>query len=166
MAPAGKRAHGPALLDELLWTMVRQRWALLARGVPKKLTLTLDSTVVVRYGHKQAGAELGYNPKKRGRRSHHPHALTVYGEAGSARSGPPGDPRSGKATGQQTWASTRPAASPTEDRLPAGTRSNAAERGGSSLDVSAAGSRGREGLDSRFVSEQGSQRAKPCYSKD
>ena len=52
--------------------MVRQRWALLARGVPKKLTLTLDSTVVVRYGHTQAGAELGYNPKKRGRRSHHP----------------------------------------------------------------------------------------------
>ena len=60
------------LLDELLWRMVRQRWALRARGVPKKLTLTLDSTVVVRYGHKQAGAELGYNPKKRGRRSHHP----------------------------------------------------------------------------------------------
>ena len=60
------------LLDELLWRMVRQRWALLARGVPKKLTLTLDSTVVVRYGHTQAGAELGYNPKKRGRRSHHP----------------------------------------------------------------------------------------------
>ena len=60
------------LLDELLWRMVRQRWAPRARGVPKKLTLTLDSTVVVRYGHKQAGAELGYNPKKRGRRSHHP----------------------------------------------------------------------------------------------
>ena len=60
------------LLDELLWRMVRQRWALLACGVPKKLTLTLDSTVVVPYGHKQAGAELGYNPKKRGRRSHHP----------------------------------------------------------------------------------------------
>ena len=65
------------LLDELLWSMVRQRWALLARGVPKKLTLTMDSTVVVRYGHKQAGAELGYNPKKRGRRSHHPLAAFV-----------------------------------------------------------------------------------------
>ena len=60
------------LLDELLWRMVRQRWALLARGVPKKLTLTLDSTVVARYGHKHARAELGYNPKKRGRRCHHP----------------------------------------------------------------------------------------------
>ena len=52
--------------------MVRQRWALLAGGVPRKLTLMLDSTVVVRYGEKQAGAEVGYNPKKRGRPSHHP----------------------------------------------------------------------------------------------
>jgi len=59
------------LLDELLWRMVRQRWAL-AGGAPKKLTLMMDSTVVVRYGRKQAGAERGYNPKKRGRPSHHP----------------------------------------------------------------------------------------------
>ena len=59
------------LLDDLLWRMVRQRWAL-ARGAPKKLTLVMDSTVVVRYGLKQAGAERGYNPKKRGRPSHHP----------------------------------------------------------------------------------------------
>ena len=59
------------LLDELLWRMVRQRWAL-AGGAPKKLTLVMDSTVVVRYGKKQAGAERGYNPKKRGRPSHHP----------------------------------------------------------------------------------------------
>jgi hypothetical protein len=34
--------------------------------------LVLDSTVVQRYGLKQAGAEKGYNPKKRGRPSHHP----------------------------------------------------------------------------------------------
>ena len=60
------------LLDELLWRMVRQRWALRTGGVPKKLTLMLDSTVVVRYGQKQAGAAKGYNPKKRGRPSHHP----------------------------------------------------------------------------------------------
>lgn len=68
-----RRASGRMvpLLDEFLWRMVRQRWAL-AGGVPKKLTLMLDSTVVVRYGQKQAGAEKGYNPKKRGRRSHHP----------------------------------------------------------------------------------------------
>ena len=59
------------LLDKVLWTMVRRRWALAGR-VPKKLTLLLDSTVVVRYGLKQAGAERGYNPKKRGRPSHHP----------------------------------------------------------------------------------------------
>ena len=59
------------LLDKVLWTMVRRRWALGGR-VPKKLTLLLDSTVVVRYGLKQAGAERGYNPKKRGRPSHHP----------------------------------------------------------------------------------------------
>ena len=59
------------LPDKVLWTMVRRRWALGGR-VPKKLTLLLDSTVVVRYGLKQAGAERGYNPKKRGRPSHHP----------------------------------------------------------------------------------------------
>jgi len=34
--------------------------------------LVLDSHVAVRYGEKQAGAEKGYNPKKPGRRSHHP----------------------------------------------------------------------------------------------
>ena len=51
--------------------MVRRRWAL-GGGVPERLTLLVDSTVVVRYGLKQAGAEWGYNPKKRGRASHHP----------------------------------------------------------------------------------------------
>ena len=59
------------LLDALLWHMVRRRWAL-AGGAPSGLTLVIDSTVVVRYGKKQAGAEVGYNPKKRGRPSHHP----------------------------------------------------------------------------------------------
>lgn len=59
------------LLDALLWYMVRRRWAL-AGGAPKRMTLVVDSTVVVRYGRKQAGAEVGYNPKKRGRPSHHP----------------------------------------------------------------------------------------------
>ena len=48
------------LVDELLWHVVRQRWRL--GGVPRALTLTLDSTVSVRYGRKQAGAERGYNP--------------------------------------------------------------------------------------------------------
>ncbi len=59
------------LLDELLWHVVRRRWTAVG-GVPKRLTLILDSTVSVRYGLKQAGAERGYNPKKPGRPSHHP----------------------------------------------------------------------------------------------
>lgn len=59
------------LLDELLWYVVRRRWAATG-GAPKALTLILDSTVAVRYGEKQAGAERGYNPKKPGRPSHHP----------------------------------------------------------------------------------------------
>lgn len=41
-------------------------WAQVTRG-----NLNLDSTVLTRYG-KQEGARKGYNPKKRGRRSHHP----------------------------------------------------------------------------------------------
>lgn len=36
-----------------------------------RLTLDLDSTVITRYGE-QEGAAIGYNPKKRGRASHHP----------------------------------------------------------------------------------------------
>ena len=59
------------LLDELLWHVVRRRWAAVG-GVPQALTLILDSTVSVRYGEQQAGAERGYNPKKPGRPSHHP----------------------------------------------------------------------------------------------
>lgn len=59
------------LLDELLWYVVRRRWAA-AGGAPRALTLILDSTVAVRYGLEQAGAERGYNPKKPGRPSHHP----------------------------------------------------------------------------------------------
>jgi hypothetical protein len=33
--------------------------------------VAVDSTVVLRYGTAQAGAEVGYNPKKQGRPSHH-----------------------------------------------------------------------------------------------
>ena len=62
----------------------------------------MDSTVVVRYGLKQAGAERGYNPKKRGRPSHHPllayiretgDCLGVRWRAGSAHT----------AEGAQEW---------------------------------------------------------------
>lgn len=64
----GERLAGQ--LDAVLWQMVRARWA--GTGVPKAVMLVLDSTVVQRYGLKQAGAEKGYNPTKRGRPSHHP----------------------------------------------------------------------------------------------
>ena len=58
------------LLDDLTWFLVRTRWA--EEGTPTSMMLVLDSTVVARYGQKQAGAERGYNPKKPGRPSHHP----------------------------------------------------------------------------------------------
>lgn len=67
------RRGGPTLvpvLDELCWYLVRTRWTALGR--PESLLLILDSTVVQRYGLRQAGAERGYNPEKRGRPSHHP----------------------------------------------------------------------------------------------
>jgi hypothetical protein len=67
------RRAGPVLLpvlDEVLWYLVRARWAVVGR--PTALTLILDSTVVRRYGWQQAGAERGYNPTKPGRPSHHP----------------------------------------------------------------------------------------------
>lgn len=64
----GERLAGE--LDAVLWQMVRGRWAV--AGVPSAVMLVLDSTVVQRYGLKQAGAEKGYNPTKRGRPSHHP----------------------------------------------------------------------------------------------
>lgn len=35
-------------------------------------TLDIDSTVITRYGEQQQGAKRGYNPSKRGRKSHHP----------------------------------------------------------------------------------------------
>jgi hypothetical protein len=57
-------------IDALLWQAVCARWA--ATRVPRSVMLVLDSTVVQRYGLKQAGAEKGYNPTKRGRPSHHP----------------------------------------------------------------------------------------------
>jgi hypothetical protein len=63
------------VLDELIWYLVRARWAIV--GVPRSVTLVLDSTVAVRYGLKQAGAERGYNPKKKGRPSHHPLIATL-----------------------------------------------------------------------------------------
>ncbi len=40
-------------------------------GWPSSLILDLDSVVLTLYGHQQ-GARVGYNPKKKGRRSYHP----------------------------------------------------------------------------------------------
>lgn len=36
-------------------------------------TLDINSTVVTRYGQLQEGAKRGFNPNKRGRKSHHPN---------------------------------------------------------------------------------------------
>lgn len=63
--------QGAKVSDELLRKAVRARWEALGK-VPRAVMLMLDSTVVQRYGQKQAGAEKGYNPSKHGRRSHHP----------------------------------------------------------------------------------------------
>lgn len=67
------------VLDEVLWRMVLSRWK--QAGTPRAAMLLLDSSVVVRYGEKQAGAEKGYNPKKPGRPSHHP-IMAFLGETG------------------------------------------------------------------------------------
>jgi hypothetical protein len=64
-------------LDDLLWWTVLQRWRRI--GIPRSVMLVMDSTVVVRYGLKQAGAEKGYNPKKPGRPSHHPMVAFLAG---------------------------------------------------------------------------------------
>ncbi|HEY7768548.1 IS1380 family transposase [Longimicrobium sp.] len=63
--------HGAGVLDELLLKTVRSRWDAAGR-VPRVVMLMFDSTVVQRYGLKQAGAVNGYNPTKKGRPSHHP----------------------------------------------------------------------------------------------
>lgn len=62
---------GAKVVEEALLRLVAARWAEQG-GAPRAVMLKFDSTVVVRYGQKQAGAEIGYNPKKRGRPSEHP----------------------------------------------------------------------------------------------
>lgn len=66
---AGEQAA--KISDGLLLKVVRARWDALGK-VPRTVMLLFDSTVVQRYGRKQAGAVKGYNPSKRGRPSHHP----------------------------------------------------------------------------------------------
>ena len=64
MAPAAlpklRRLH-----DKLLLTMI------LNPKAPRRVIFDLDSTVLTLYG-KQEGAEIGYNPQKKGRPSYHP----------------------------------------------------------------------------------------------
>lgn len=57
-------------VEEVTREVVSLRWSVV--GVPKKVMLIFDPTVSVRYGLNQAGAEVGYNPSKKGRPSHHP----------------------------------------------------------------------------------------------
>ena len=47
-------------------------------ALPDKLILDWDSTVQTKYGH-QEGAEVGYNPQKRGRKSFHPLLAVAAG---------------------------------------------------------------------------------------
>jgi len=58
-------------------------------------TLSFDSTVVTRYGN-QEGSKKGYNPKKRGRKSHHPilaflnetrYVVNLWNRSGNTSSG-------------------------------------------------------------------------------
>jgi hypothetical protein len=57
-------------VEEVTREVVSLRWGV--AGVPREVMLIFDATVSVRYGLNQAGAEIGYNPHKRGRPSHHP----------------------------------------------------------------------------------------------
>ena len=57
-------------VEEVVREAVSLRWSVV--GVPKEVMLIFDATVSVRYGVNQEGAEVGYNPHKKGRPSHHP----------------------------------------------------------------------------------------------
>ena len=62
----------PRHIRQLVRLHDQMRQALFARPQPRSsLTFDLDSVVLVIYGHAE-GARVGYNPKKRGRRSYHP----------------------------------------------------------------------------------------------
>jgi hypothetical protein len=68
------------------------------RCLPERFILDWDSTVQTRYGS-QEGAEVGYNPHKRGRPSHHPLLAVVAG----TRLCPYYRWRSGKASSAAEW---------------------------------------------------------------
>lgn len=62
------RRFGQRQVDAVFGNMGRWFWGQVS---PQLLTLDLDSTVVTRYGQ-QEGSEIGYNPRRRGKPSHHP----------------------------------------------------------------------------------------------
>lgn len=64
----------PVLGAEWIAQQVQPLW----RALPAQIILDWDSTVLTKYGH-QEGAEVGYNPTKPGRRSHHPLLAVVAG---------------------------------------------------------------------------------------
>lgn len=64
----------PVLGAEWIARQVQPLW----QALPEHIILDWDSTVLTKYGH-QEGAEVGYNPTKPGRRSHHPLLAVVAG---------------------------------------------------------------------------------------
>ena len=86
-----------SLPDELLLSVVGSAERCCTAG----LSLTLDSAVVVRYGHKQAGAEVGCTPKTRRHPSHHPLvALVKETDDGVGMRGRPGHAHTTEGTTQ------------------------------------------------------------------
>jgi hypothetical protein len=66
------KSLSPATIRQLVQLHDRLRVELFGYpAVPSRLLLDLDSVVFTVYGHQQK-ARVGYNPKKRGRRSYHP----------------------------------------------------------------------------------------------
>lgn len=82
--------EGRAWVDE----SCRRLW----KCLPQKFILDWDSTVVTRFGN-QEQAEVGYNPAKRGRPSHHPLLAVVAG----TRLCPRYRLRSGKSSSSGEW---------------------------------------------------------------
>jgi hypothetical protein len=62
------RRFGRREVDEVFGCLSRWFWERLSA---QTWTIDLDSTVMTRYGH-QEGSQRGYNPRRRGKRSHHP----------------------------------------------------------------------------------------------
>jgi hypothetical protein len=63
------RRFGQRQVDTVFGNLGRWFWQKLS---PQVLTLDLDSTILTRYGQRQEGGEIGYNPRRRGKPSHHP----------------------------------------------------------------------------------------------